>query len=100
VSESVSILSEGSLLSEMRHSLTHRYMPSDELIMLARKLALRDLREKYWKAVYDQMVEEAVYSVEGLEREHVRIFGTGLDLGVGAQAAEINVDALVRMKNY
>lgn len=100
VSESVSMLGEGSFLSEIRHSLTHRYMPSEEIILLARKLVLRDLREKYWKMVYDQIVEEGVYSLSRLEQEHSRIFGVTLQLEPEGLTSHITQDTLVTIKNY
>jgi len=62
ISESVGILKEGSLLSEIRHSLTHKQMVGDTMISLARKLILEELKDKYWRKIYNQMIDEGVFS--------------------------------------
>lgn len=43
--------------------------------MKARGLILKDLKEKYWKSIYQQMKTENLYSPDKVRQEYQRIFG-------------------------
>lgn len=79
------MLKEGNLLSEIRHSLTHKHMVADAVVSRARDLILMDLRTSYWQKIYSQMVEEGLFSKMELENEHLRIFKTAIDLPRGME---------------
>ena len=75
-------------------------MIGDEMISRSRKLLLQELRDSYWRKIYDQMIEEALYSRQSLEEEHLRIFQRPLSLFPLREESYATSTSLTAMTNY
>lgn len=65
------IIENSSFLTELRHNLTHRVMVKGLVIERGKEMILSELKEKYWKIMF-----EKVWKTYFIDKEKVdKIFG-------------------------
>ena len=60
------VLDESSFLTELRHSLTHKTMVKGTVLVLARKMILKELQEKYWEVMLNKIRETYAIDVKSV----------------------------------
>ena len=53
-------------MTELRHSLTHKTMVKGTVLVLARKMILKELQEKYWEVMLNKIRETYAIDVKGI----------------------------------